>query len=328
MCVIAAHQPVELAAERLAVEAQLLREGLELAAALRAEIEDVGQAVIGIGRLGVVIVAIGGDRRQLDAAQVPVDLARKTPVLGLAGIGAVGAGRDAARIGVVVAREILREGRARDPGQHRRHRRARCDQPGIGRRDIGIGLRHVGGRIDGGAAILLAIAIVADQPDGEIGARLEQQLAADEIAVAIVDVPPGIHIVIEAVALRIEPVEAERDLLGERPRHRALQAPRVVIAIGRLGHAAKGELRPLGGDAEHAGRGVAPAQRALRPAQHFDALDLAQIVQAQAGARAVDAVDEGRDVGLLTRAARRRGCGRKCWHRCRSRRRAARGRPG
>jgi hypothetical protein len=46
---------------------------------------------------------------------------------------------------------------------------------------------------------------------------------------------------------------------------------------------------------DEAGRGVAAEQRALRPAQHFDPLDLAKLVEADARARAVDAVDEHGD---------------------------------
>ena len=46
---------------------------------------------------------------------------------------------------------------------------------------------------------------------------------------------------------------------------------------------------------DQAGRGVAAEQGALRPAQHFDPLDLAKLVEADARARAIDAVDEHRD---------------------------------
>ncbi len=62
-----------------------------------------------------------------------------------------------------------------------------------------------------------------------------------------------------------------------------------------VGHAAELEFRPAGEDMDEAGRGVAAEQGALRTAQHLDPVDLAELVEADARARAVDPVDEHRD---------------------------------
>jgi hypothetical protein len=69
-------------------------------------------------------------------------------------------------------------------------------------------------------------------------------------------------------------VDAEGDGIGDRPGHSDLAAHEIVFAVGELGHAAELEGRAAADDVDEAGRSVAPEQGALRPAQHFDALDL------------------------------------------------------
>src|SRR5690606_8974401 len=73
------------------------------------------------------------------------------------------------------------------------------------------------------------------------------------------------------------------------------EAQIIMVAVCRLDIAAEVEGRPARDDADHARRRVAPAQRALRSAQHLDPLDLAQLVEADARTRAIHAVDEHRD---------------------------------
>ena len=46
---------------------------------------------------------------------------------------------------------------------------------------------------------------------------------------------------------------------------------------------------------DEAGRGVAAEQSALRAAQHLDMVDLAKLAKADAGTRAIDAVNEHGD---------------------------------
>src|SRR5215210_8393632 len=52
---------------------------------------------------------------------------------------------------------------------------------------------------------------------------------------------------------------------------------------------------------DEARRSVAAEQGALRTAQHLDPLDLAELVEADAAARAIDAVDEHRDRAFESR---------------------------
>ena len=76
----------------------------------------------------------------------------------------------------------------------------------------------------------------------------------------------------------------------------ALQADFVEIAVFRVHEAAElGHVRTDVGDVERTCRGVAAEQRALRPAQHFDPLDVDEFAQRHAGARLVGTVDEDAD---------------------------------
>src|SRR5690606_39634580 len=75
----------------------------------------------------------------------------------------------------------------------------------------------------------------------------------------------------------------------------ARHAERPVVAGGDLAFRALGVARAPGDDVDHAGRGVLAEHGALRPLEHFDALDLAEVAEADAVARPVDAVDHDAD---------------------------------
>ena len=138
--------------------------------------------------------------------------------------------------------------------------------------------------------------VIADQADRKVGRRLPEQLAADEIAVAVVEVGVVDDIVQEAVTLAVDAVDAEGELVGDdRAGQRAGEADGVVIAVARFAIAAELEFGIFGVDADRTRRRIAARQRALRPTQHLDPLDFAQVVEARAGATAIDAVDEHRD---------------------------------
>jgi hypothetical protein len=83
----AADEPVELAVKGFALQAQFLREGVELAIGVvaRRAIQDVDRTIVEVARLARTIFAVAGDRRERCAAQIIVDLAREAVVLGLAG---------------------------------------------------------------------------------------------------------------------------------------------------------------------------------------------------------------------------------------------------
>ena len=100
----AADQPVELAVERLALQAQFLREGVELAIGVvaRRAIEDIDRAIVEVARLTRTIFAISGDRGQLCAAEIIIDLAREAVILGLACKAATRGDRDVAVASVKV----------------------------------------------------------------------------------------------------------------------------------------------------------------------------------------------------------------------------------
>ena len=74
------------------------------------------------------------------------------------------------------------------------------------------------------AALLVALGIVADQADRQVARRLEAQLAAHEIAVAIVDVGVVGRIIVEAVALDVDAVDTRRERVAERHVERALRS--------------------------------------------------------------------------------------------------------
>lgn len=145
---------------------------------------------------------------------------------------------------------------------------------------------------------------VADQAQGQRVGRLGEQLAAQGVVILVV-VPrfsararPGVHMEI-AVARAIGEIEADGQLVvDQRPGHFGRTADRAIIADGEFGIAAEGELRLGGQDVDHAGGRRFAEQGALRTLQHLDPLDIAEIAEADAVARAIDAVDHHADRGF------------------------------
>src|SRR5690606_19191588 len=101
-----------------------------------------------------------------------------------------------------------------------------------------------------------------------------------------------------AVALALGGVHAERARVAERVVVAARHAERTVVADRELALRALRVAGAPGDDVDHAGGGVLAEHGALRPLQHFDALDLAEVAEADAVARPVDAVDHDADRGL------------------------------
>ena len=155
--------------------------------------------------------------------------------------------------------------------------------------------------IDRGAAALLAPGIIADQAYRELVVRLEQQLPAREEAVSVVDRRVVGRIVVKTVALDPNGVETRGDRVGERPRHATRQPAQVVIADRRLAIDLRRKARFFGDDVDQARRGIAAKQRTLRTAQHFDPVDLAKFVEADARTRPVDAIDKHGNRALQAR---------------------------
>ena len=143
--------------------------------------------------------------------------------------------------------------------------------------------------------------VVANQADAEIGVRFKQQLAASEIAVAVVDVGIVVAVAIETVALEPYAFEPEGEGLGQRAGNSGLEPAHVEVADCCFAIGVPVECRLFRKDVDQTGRGVAPEQCALRPAQYFDVIELTQFVEPDAGARTVNPIDEHRDRAFETR---------------------------
>ena len=300
--VIGADQPVERVVECRAVEAEFLREGLEFTRAgigAGGTVQQVDLRVVGVRTLEVRIFAIAGDRGQRHIAEIPVHFARNAPVFGLALVGAAGRHVD-----------IAVESRLRQPArilpEPEQDRDDRIVGAGEGGAAFGAVVPVEPGRYacerrkfgldEGcGAARLVLVRIIANEADAEIAGRFEQQLAAHEIAVAVVDPHIVDDIVVEAVALEIDAVDPRGDRIAQRRVDSGFDLDRVVIAIGEGAVAREFELGRGGVDVDEAGRGVAAAQRALRAAEDLDPVERSEFGQRIARARTIDAVDEDRD---------------------------------
>ena len=145
------------------------------------------------------------------------------------------------------------------------------------------------------AAPLVDLVVIADDARGDRAAIVEQQLAAGEPAVAIVDV-----LAVDAVGqvtVTVVPARtgAEGDGIGDRTSDVSLDDLRIVIAVAGFERAAEFEFRLLGDDRNNAGAGILAEQRRLRAAQHFDALDVGKIGNLGDGAAAINAVDKHGD---------------------------------
>ena len=130
--------------------------------------------------------------------------------------------------------------------------------------------------------------------------RLEQQLAAHRVLVEIVAVRAE-QIVGDRVAARSRDTESRAEAVRQAARHIAAHAHERVVARGELAHRAERLARQRRPDTDRTGGDVAALQRRLRPAQHFDLLDVGKIAEAQSGARAISAIDEQAGVRLEIR---------------------------
>ena len=277
-----ADHPVDLVGG--AGQAQFLAEGFEP----RQRLVGIGVAVQHVGGAEVIVqavdrlpVALGGDRGQHRTAQprgLPVDLGRNALVLDVLFGAAVGVGHPRERIGL--GRERRRTHRQRlAPGDAIEHHRTGADD-----------------RLHRRAAVLLAAGVVGRDLDLQGLGRLQQQLAAQGVVVLVVVVGlaaraiAGAH-VHPAVARTLGPIDAEGRLVAQVVVVASTHAQCTVVAHGQLALGALGVTGLAGDHVDHAGRGVLAEYRALRALEHFDALELAQVAEADAVARAVHPID-------------------------------------
>ena len=234
---------------------------------------------VGAGEIGILIVVavglpVGGDRGQRPVADVVIDLRRQTHVLDIVERAVIGV--DHAGKGIGRVRHLAAQ----------RQDRGRC-QPAL--------------YVDDGAAVLVDGIVVGDQPDREPVTIVDQQLAAHEPAVTVIDAVARAAILEKPVPL-VEPArDAGCDHVVDRTGDISLADDLVVAAIGQLSHGLQVELGFLRGDGYHACRRVLAEQGRLRPAQHLDTADVGQVGDLRSGAAAIDAVHENTDGWFDTR---------------------------
>ena len=277
-----AHQPVHRIGG--AAQAELLTEGVERAVVVvfgGVAVEQVGGAEVEVEAVRRTPLALGGDRGQRRPAEPrggPVGLQRHAAILDPLAGAAVAPGLARVRVG--------------DRGQAGiRHQSV--DDRGSRATDDG----HAG------AAILVPVGDVGGQVQGQGIAGIPAVLCADrvEIPVEIVGFAARANTGIdldEAVTAAVGRIHAQCGLFSDG-QVEARGEPEFGIVAGRqfrMGRRFK--VRTLGDHVDHAGRGVLAEQGALRPLQHLDALQLAEVAEAHAIARAVDPVDDDADRGF------------------------------
>ena len=274
-----AHQPVHRIGG--AGQAELLAEGVERAVVVvfgGVAVEQVGGAEVEVEAVRRTPLALGGDRGQRRPAEPrggPVGLQRHAAILDPLAGAAVAPGLARVRVG--------------DRGQAGiRHQSV--DDRGSRATDDG----HAG------AAILVPVGDVGGQVQGQGIAGIPAVLRAHrvEIPVEIVGfaarADTGIDLD-EAVTAAVGRIHAQCGLFSDG-QVEARGEPEFGIVAGRQFRMGRRlEVRTLGHHVDHAGRCVLAEQGALRPLQHLDALELAEVAKAHPVARAVDAVDDHAD---------------------------------
>ena len=253
--------------------------GIELELELLAELmlaeadEGIGDLILGRVEIEIIIraqIAIGGDRSQRqdvveadiagqrDAPMVePLALIRPQPGRCLVIVGPIGIGR-------------------------RQHARA-GHEIGLDQRRGGIAERR-GGALAG---------IIAFEQELDVARRRPAQDRAPGERVAIVIFAVGQRIGDGAVALVIDPGDAERELaLDQRGRDIAVRQHLIVTAIGERPHGVDLVGARLAADhVDRAADRVLAVKRSLRPAQHLDMIDVVEVEQRTLDAAHIDAVD-------------------------------------
>ena len=226
----------------------------------------------------VAPAAIGADRGDGEVAQFLIGLQRDAVILVLHRA-------DEARID----RAVVEAGDDALRREQRRQRRAGDDHAG---REV----HPPGGGDHAGRHVVALVEIVGGERHAQRVVGCEQQFAAAAVARVAVDVAVRSDVVHVAAPMAVEPAQQVIELARhDRAGDGRLEAILAALVIARLGMAVVGVGRRLGDDVDHAGGRVLAEQRALRPAQHLDPLDLAQVQRLLAGADQHDAVHHGGD---------------------------------
>ena len=252
-----ADEPVESIVERGALKPKFLGEGAD-AVTRRQNARARGRGTVA-DRIGVVAgeaadrglarleMAIGGDRGQLGRADIPDQFSRCPPLL------------RSVKIGAAVDRQILQRGEA-----------------GLGDAIIGEAMKCGKGRQFGLAqdhrlaALLVGARIVYKQADADIAARLDIELAAQHVPVAIVAFRPGGR---SEITIRLAPGARDADAgdIGhDGQADPSLDVHEIIIAVAGVGEPLDlGQAGALGRHVERTGRGVAAEERPLGTAQNL-----------------------------------------------------------
>ena len=148
--------------------------------------------------------------------------------------------------------------------------------------------------------------MVGDDAHGQVVVRQRQQLGpGGEEAKGIVGGRPiaaegfDVH---EAIALATRQIEAAGDRVArDRAAHVGRDSLSVIVAARQFPFENAVERGLVGENVDHTGRGVLAEQGALRTFQHFNLLQVAQVAEADAVARAINPVDHHPDRGLQSR---------------------------
>ena len=247
-----ADQPIELAIKSFTLQAQFLREGVELAVSIGAwcAVKDINRAIIGVRTLACTVFTVSGDRGQRGAAQIPLNFAREAIVGGLAFKAATRRNVDRPVIawletGQWLAQIAQHVDDVVTIGLQRSQRGRRIVEVADERVDAAV-------NIDRAAAAFLPPGVIADQTDRDRVRRFEQQLPAHEHAVAVVDVDVVGVVGQEPVPANIDTVDAGSDLFADRAGDRGAQPDKIKVAIGRFAGRTEIERRLFGIDRDQA----------------------------------------------------------------------------
>src|SRR3546814_927856 len=149
--------------------------------------------------------------------------------------------------------------------------------------------------------VIVFLVEVGRQVDSQITRRFEAQCAARAALIGIVDVATRILVDTIAVAIVADHRKPGLNAVGQRAAQRCFDADAAIIADGQIDIAAGRVGRRIRDDVDRTARCVATIERALRTAQHFDAIHVEKRTELRAWAADIDAVDMIGDAPFSTR---------------------------
>ena len=151
----------------------------------------------------------------------------------------------------------------------------------------------------GNAASFIDFAIVGDEVEFQIVARLEKQTTANTLLRAIVYVISGEGIVFKAAPVAVIRCDATSQFVFcERTAHEPIDPFLIIVARAETEHGL-GLIRRLARrDVQRPYRRIAPIKRALWAAQDFYRLDVAELSERHGAGWLVNAVQEQSDARL------------------------------